>query len=376
MSAEGDGFYPDGWTGRVTLVLASSTGGIGAHVGGMAGRLAASGVEVTVCGPASTEKQFHFTERGASFIPVEIPANLHPSDMGAVRTLRQVMMRDRPEVLHAHGLRAGLAAALARPPCPFVVTWHNAPLRAGLRGRMHTLVERIVARAADVTLCASADLEARAKAVGAKDVRFFPVAAPPLRRTRRSRAAVRVALGIAEDVPVALSVGRLHPQKGYSTLVTAAARWRDLSPVPRVLIAGEGPSYLDLAAQISELRAPVTLLGHRNDVGDLLAASDLALVTSVWEARQLFAQEALTAGVPLLATAVGGIPELVGDGAELIEASDPDALDAAFRRLIGDSQARAELAQRGSLRAATWPNEEAAVESLRLLYAELAKRNT
>jgi glycosyltransferase involved in cell wall biosynthesis len=210
--------------------------------------------------------------------------------------------------------------------------------------------------------------------VGAKDVRFFPVAAPPLHRTKRSRAAVRVALGIAEDVPVGLSVGRLHPQKGYSTLVTAAARWRDMTPVPRILIAGEGPSYLDLAAQISELRAPVTLLGHRNDVGDLLAAADLALVTSVWEARQLFAQEALTAGVPLLATAVGGIPELVGDGAELIESSNPDALDRAFRKLIGDPQARAELVERGSRRAATWPNEEAAVESLWHLYAELAKR--
>jgi glycosyltransferase involved in cell wall biosynthesis len=294
--------------------------------------------------------------------------------MRAVRALRRVMLRDKPDVVHAHGLRAGLATALARPTASLVVTWHNAPYTGGLRGRMHTLVERIVGRAADVTLCASADLETRAKAVGAKDVRLYSVAAPPLHRTRRTRAAVRAALGIAEGVPVALSVGRLHPQKGYSTLVTAAARWRDLDPVPRILIAGEGPSYLDLAAQISELRAPVTLLGHRNDVGDLLAAADLALVTSVWEARQLFAQEALTAGVALLATAVGGIPELVGDGAELIEASNPDALDRAFRRLIGDPQARAELAERGSRRAATWPDEEAAVDSLRHLYAELAKR--
>jgi glycosyltransferase involved in cell wall biosynthesis len=370
---EGDDKHPEIWTGRAMLVLASSTGGIGAHVAGMAGKLAAAGVEVLVCGPGSTEKQFRFTERGASFTPVEIPANLHPSDMRAVRSIRQVMLRDKPDVVHAHGLRAGLATALARPVIPFVVTWHNAPLRNGLRGRMHTLMERIVGRAADVTLCASADLEDRARAVGAKDVRFFPVAAPPLHRTRRSRAAVRAALGIADDVPVGLSVGRLHPQKGYSTLVTAAARWRDMTPVPRILIAGEGPSYLDLAAQISELRAPVTLLGHRNDVGDLLAAADLALVTSVWEARQLFAQEALTAGVPLLATAVGGIPELVGDGAELIESSNPDALDRAFRKLIGDPQARAELAERGSRRAATWPNEEAAVSSLWHLYAELAK---
>jgi glycosyltransferase involved in cell wall biosynthesis len=63
----------------------------------------------------------------------------------------------------------------------------------------------------------------------------------------------------------------------------------------------------------------------------------------------------------------------VGDGAELIESSNPDALDRAFRKLIENPQARAELAERGSRRAATWPNEEAAAASLWHLYAELAK---
>ena len=78
------------------LVLASSTGGIGAHVAGLAGRLVAAGVEVLVCGPAATEKQFRFTERGASFTPVEIPANLHPRDMRAVRALRQLCCATNP----------------------------------------------------------------------------------------------------------------------------------------------------------------------------------------------------------------------------------------------------------------------------------------
>src|SRR5688572_26228771 len=115
MTIDDGAKYPDGWTGRAMLVLASSTGGIGAHVASMTSKLAAAGVEVLVCGPGSTEKQFRFTERGAGFLPVEIPANLHPSDMRAVRALRQVMLRDKPDVVHAHGLRAGLATALARP---------------------------------------------------------------------------------------------------------------------------------------------------------------------------------------------------------------------------------------------------------------------
>ncbi|WP_155371640.1 glycosyltransferase family 4 protein [Catellatospora vulcania] len=363
------------WTGSVVLLLASSTGGIGQHVAGLAEGLTRAGCEVTVCGPAGTEEHFRFTDRGAQFHPVEIPAELHPSDMRAVRTLRQFLAASRPAVVHAHGLRAGLAAALSRPPCPLVTTWHNAPLRAGLRGRVHTLVERIVARSSAITLGASNDLVARAHAVGAADARLAPVAAPRLRRTRRSRAAVRAGLGVADGVPLVLSVGRLHPQKAYDMLVSVAARWRDMSPVPRLLIAGEGPSYLDLAAQISQLRAPVTLLGHRTDVGDLIAAADLGVVTSVWEARQLFAQEALSGGLPLVATAVGGIPELVGDGASLIEPNDPDALDSTVRKLLGDEQARSRLAERGLAQAATWPDEQASIEGVRAVYAQLTAEN-
>lgn len=361
----------EGFDGRVLLLLGSSTGGIGAHVAGLAEGLAGVGAEVTVAGPDAVGGQFRFTERGASFAPVEIPANPHPSDMRAVRAVRHLLASARPQVVHAHGLRAGLAAAMARPSCPLVVTWHNAPLRGGLRGRMHRVIERVVGRAARVTLCASEDLVQRAKAVGAVDVRFAPVSAPPLRRSTRSRAAVRSSLGLDDGVTLVLSVGRLHPQKGYPTLIEASARWRDMRPPPRVLIAGEGPSYLDLAAQISELHAPVTLLGHRTDVGDLLAAADIAVVTSLWEARQLFAQEALTAGVPLLATAVGGIPDLVGDAAVLVPPSDIDALDRAFRELTGDPGALARLAERGRRHARSWPDERSTVAQVAAVYREL-----
>src|SRR5690606_11317927 len=173
----------------------------------------------------------------------------------------------------------------------------------------------------------SADLVARAAALGARDARFGPVAAPPLPAPARPAAAVRAELELAPQTPLVLSVGRLHPQKGYDTLVDAAARWREREPSPVVVIAGTGPSYLRLAARISASRAPVRLLGHRTDIADLLAAADLAVVTSRWEARQLFAQEVLRTGTPLVATAVGGIPDLVGDAALLVPPGDVVALD-------------------------------------------------
>jgi glycosyltransferase involved in cell wall biosynthesis len=269
----------------------------------------------------------------------------------------------------------GRPLAVARSRRPLVVTWHNSVIAGGLRGRAGRFLERIVARSADLTLGASTDLVRRAAALGAKDARLGTVAAPALPAPTRSRAAVRAELGASrEGVPVILSVGRLHQQKAYPILIDAAARWRDLTPPPVVVIAGSGPSYLQLAARVSATRAPVTLLGHRTDVADLLAAADLAVVSSVWEARQLFAQEALRAGVPLVATAVGGVPELVDDAAVLIPPGDVEALDGAVRRLLADVGLRAEYARRGVQRAEQLPTEEETLAQVRAVYAELAPR--
>ncbi|MFG2058060.1 glycosyltransferase family 4 protein [Micromonospora sp. NPDC048930] len=360
------------WPGSVALVLASSTGGVGQHVRSLARGLTEAGASVLVCGPAATQDQWNFTAVGARFAPVEIPASPTPADGRAVAVLRRALADTPVDVVHAHGLRAGLVAVLARPAAPLVVTWHNAVLSGGLRGQMSRLAERIVARNVRVALGASADLVERAAALGAADARLAPVAAPTLPPPRRRRPAVRAEFGVAPDRPLIVSVGRLHPQKRYDVLVDAAARWRTRNPAPVVVIAGSGPAYLQLAARISATRAPVTLLGHRTDVADLLAGADLALVTSDWEARQLFAQEAMRAGVPLVATAVGGLPELVGDAAVLIPPGDVDAVDAAVRDLLDDEARRTDLARRAAARAATWPTETDTVAALADLYAELA----
>ncbi|HET9517600.1 MAG TPA: glycosyltransferase family 4 protein, partial [Actinoplanes sp.] len=212
---------------------------------------------------------------------------------------------------------------------------------------------------------------ARAAAVGARRVRLGAVAAPIAAQPRRSRAAVRAEFGVGPATPLILSVGRLHPQKRYDLLVDAAARWRNRQPAPTVIIAGSGPAYMYLAQRASAARAPVTLLGHRSDVPDLLAGADLAVVTSDWEARQLFAQEALRAGVPLVATAVGGLPALVGDAARLIPPDSVDALDVAVTELLTDDVRRADYAARGPLQAAQWPGEEDTVADVLAAYAEV-----
>jgi glycosyltransferase involved in cell wall biosynthesis len=358
---------------RVALVLGSSTGGVGTHVARLAQGLVAAGREVTVHGPASTDALFGFTGTGATFAPVEIPASPRLKDATAVASLRRSWRAEPPAVVHAHGLRAGLVAGLARAnSVPLVVTWHNAVLAEGFRGRTLALLERRVARNAEVTLCVSSDLVTRVRDLGGQDVRLAPVLAPPLPPPTADRASVRAELGVDDEQPLVLSVGRLHPQKAHHILITAAARWRTRKPPPVVFIAGTGPSFIQLGAQISEERAPVTLLGYRSDVPNLLVAADVAVVTSIWEGSQLFAQEALRAGVPLVATAVGGQPELVGDGAVLVPAGDVDAVDAAVVRLLDHPDERQQLAARARAQAAQWPTEEQTIASILRVYDELA----
>ena len=362
---------------RIATVLATSTGGVGTHVRSVVPALRDAGATAVVCGPAATDALFGFSATGARFCPVEISAGLAPlADARAVAALRRVTAG--ADLVHAHGLRAGLVAALAargRPAVPLVLTLHNAlPEGGGPRRRLLELLERITARRADVVLAASGDLADNARRLGARDVRAAPVSAPPLPPAARPAAEVRAGLGLAADTPLVVAVGRLHPQKGYDVLLDAAARWAGdprLPVVPRVAVAGDGPLHRELAARIAAGGLPVRLLGRRTDVADLLAAADLCVLPSRWEARSLTAQEALRAGTPLVATRTGGLPELLGDAAELVPVGDAAALAEAVVALLADPGRRARLSAAGTRRAAGWPDEAGTARQLVAVHREL-----
>ena len=304
------------------------------------------------------------------------------SDARAVAALRRALTGS--SLVHAHGLRAGLVAAAARRLAPesprLVLTLHNAvPERSGPVRRALSRLERTAVRSADVVLAASDDLADNARRQGARDVRLAPVSAPSLPPVRRTPTEVRAGLGVAEGQPLVVAVGRLHPQKGYDVLLDAAARWADGGGVdgggaaPLVAIAGDGPLHEELAARIRTERLPVTLLGRRDDVADLLAAADVCVLPSRWEARSLTAQEALRAGTPLVATRTGGLPGLLGDAADLVPVGDVDALAGAVLRVLTDPQHAARLVEAGRRQAATWPDEVGTARELVALYGEVLR---
>ena len=369
---------------RVVLVLGTSTGGVGQHVRSLTAGLVAAGDTVLVVGPASTQRSFGFDAVGALFAALDVGTTPRPRhDLVAARRLRELV--SGRDVVHAHGLRAGFLAVLAlhgrarsgvRRPA-LVVTWHNAVLGRGPRRQVLVGLERVVARGADVTLGASSDLVARATELGARDARLGPVAAPPLLPPVRSRDDVRAELFAAAGIddpatPMLLAVGRLAEQKDYPTLLAAVGdHWPSQLPRPLLVIAGEGPLLEGLQRTIDERRLRVLLLGQRRDVPDLLAAADLYVLSSRWEARALVVQEAARAGVAVVATSVGGVPDLVEDAAILVPPGDPAALAAALAQLVSDPEQRERVAAAGRARSASWPDEAATTSQVRAVYAGL-----
>ncbi len=369
---------------KVAFVLGTSTGGTARHVKMLAAGCAARGVQAEVLGPAQTDRDFAF---GACFTPVEIADRPRLArDLRAIARLRAPLRRSRPDVVHAHGLRAGalsaIAVAFAAPRDPaarpaLIVTVHNAPVAGGTTGAIYRVLELIVARNASLVLCVSADLEDRLRAAGARRVGrgFGP---PPLvsltqhRVSAETPAATGAGPGAAPDRPVVLAVGRLAAQKGFGLLLEAATRWRELQPAPLLVIAGEGPLRAALTAQAASLGVAVIFAGQRQDVPALLAAADVFVLPSGWEGQALILQEALRAGTAIVATRVGGNPDLTGeDAALLVPPGDARQLADAVRAILGDPALAARLRKAAADRASVLPGADEAVAAALAEYRKI-----
>lgn len=353
------------------LVCPESTGGIGRHVRMLADGLVARGQQVTVCAPEPTVRRLALGDTGAQVMA--LPVGQAGTALRLGGELRRLAAAH--DLVHAHGVRVGAQLALVGAS-PLVTTWHNAPLGTARRRAAHRLLEHISARRSALVLGASGDLVARARSAGARTAALCRVAAGPRAAESPAGSEHTPRSTALHAPPTVLAVGRLHPQKRFDLLVDAAAALADAVGGVQVLVAGDGPLADELARRCHQRAAPVTWLGARADIEDLMARADVVALPSDWEARPLVAQEALRAGVPLVATDVGGVRDLVGDAAVLIPPGDVGALAAALLRVLQEEPLRRRLRDAGPAQAAGWPTVDEMVDSIYQSYLDVMSRSS
>jgi glycosyltransferase involved in cell wall biosynthesis len=292
---------------------------------------------------------------GVRFVPlrhVQRPLSLWRDAFGLLE-LVAVLRRERPHIVHVNSAKAAalgrLAAWLARVPIR-IYTVHGWAFLAhgGPASALYRWAERLLRPLTTVTVCV-ADSERRAGlAAGTCDERTTVVIHNGVDLSRVPAA------GTHSGPPRLLTVGRLQAPKDAITLVRALAAVRG-SPFETVLV-GDGPDRPSVEAEVRRLglEQVVDLVGKRDDVAELLASADLFVLSSRSEGLPLSILEAMAAGLPVVASRVGGIPEVVADGETglLVPPGDPQRLAAAVEHLLADPPLRRRLGEAGRRRVA------------------------
>jgi glycosyltransferase involved in cell wall biosynthesis len=348
---------------RILLLHQPVDGGVGRHVRDLFEGLSDLDHEVLLAGPAIPQATI---AQPASVAPglLADPRRAHRqvglgraiaprADLRAVGAYVRLLDRERPELVHAHSSKAGAVARLGRlvrPRVPVVYTPHGF----AFAGSFEREWERVLYREVERSL---APLASAVVAVCCAEARL----AESLGRARRIRVVhngidsvpLRPSSGGARApehsprAPVICTVARLQPGKGIDVLIDAMVPVKAQYPMAKLVVVGTGPMAAPLVerARALGLTENVEFLGEISDPGRVLDQADAFILPSLAESFPYVVLEAMAAGLPIVASDVGGIPEAVvsGQSGLLVPAGDPAALGAAIIALLADPSLRTRL---------------------------------
>ena len=309
-------------------------GHIGPHEGDMAYLAEQNGIEPV-----------YVAELGRSLSPLR--------DVVTLVKLWRLMRRERPDVVHTHTAKAGfvgrIAAWLAGVPVR-VHTFHGhvfhgyfSPTKTRLFLWLERFNARISARLITLTTGLRDELAGTYRIAPPDHFAVVPLGLDlePFAQTQRGLGAFRAQFDIPPDAPLIGIVGRLVPIKNHGLFLEAARQLREQRPDIHFAIIGDGEERAAIEQQVDALglRDAVTFTGWLNDLKPAYSDLDALVISSRNEGTPVSLIEALAAGVPVVSTAVGGVPDLLEDGAlgRLVPTDDADALAAAINAALGDS---------------------------------------
>jgi glycosyltransferase involved in cell wall biosynthesis len=332
-----------------------------------------AGLELSVIALMDTTGARHAEELRALGVPVHSLGLTSRWDPRAFARALRVVRALAPDVVHTHLKHADLVGAVVarRLHLPWVSTLHVIEAGTGPVGRGKRWVAGEVRRRWAARTVAVSDAQRdwylhTFPADPAAVVTVHNGVLPEVIPDEHARSELRASLHVAPDAVLALAVAVMRPGKGLEDLLAAAAMLPVVSAV-QVVLAGDGAdraSLETLAAADPRISARVRFVGYRTDVPALMQAADLVVHPSHADALPTVLMQAMAAGRPVVATDVGGIPEIVGDEAGvLVPPGAPARLAAEIDALAGDPARRAAMGTAGGLRFAkmfdahTWARE-------------------
>lgn len=370
---------------RVLLIHQPVDGGVARHIADLVASLPARGMEVVVAGPGMPAA---ILAGSAADVPVThellgMSRAVAPrDDVRAVRVLSSIVRRVRPDLIHAHSSKAGAIARIIRtlhPRLPVLYTPHGY----AMNGFFERAAERVAYREVERVL---AVVTSRVIAVCEAEARLARLVTPS-NRVRVVHNGIAPAgdgpsdervRALRERGPVVCTVSQLRPGKGLETLLAAWSVLVEAHPGAQLAVVGGGELAPSLAAQAraAGIAGSVHWLGEHSDPLSALRAADVFVLPSWAEAFPYAVLEAMSLGIPVVASAVGGIGEALVDRASglLVPPRQPHALAAALTEVVSDSRLGRRLGTAARQRVLREFNRDAMADGIARIYDEVLDR--
>lgn len=341
----------------VRIIARMNVGGPAVQVAGLSRGLPGRGFKHTLVTGSVDRAEEDYLETQAPDVRVIRVSGLgraaRPTDDGrALAKVAQIIRHLRPDVVHTHTAKAGVlgraAARVVKPGVPLVHTFHGH-LLTGYFGptttRMVTCTERELARTTDALVAVGAIVRDQLLAAGVGRPEQFRVIPPGLDfHPSYDRAEARRELGIPDGTRVVSFVGRLTGIKRCDRFADVVEIVRSQVPDAMFVVAGDGDQAPSLRKRIAAQALPITMLGWCDDVESVIAASDLLVLTSDNEGTPVSLIQAGMCGIPVVATNVGSVSEIVENGVSgLLAPTDSEAIAAAVVTLLRNSTMREQM---------------------------------